>query len=188
MYVSYTIVSQAGDDADAFPHVLSSLKTNSTLIFLDLSGNVISFENVSTNDWDNFSENRSLVYFLLASTRIGKGVDDRSVAETFEKFMISLPTTLHFLDLAHNELNGNVLEKISLVLERNHHIVHLDLSDNFFGYSSAVYLSHILQTARGLKRFIETSSFFSTFRSTWTLTEMILIPCLQFEFRKELFD
>jgi Leucine-rich repeat (LRR) protein len=154
--VSYMFFfSQAGDDADAVPEVLSSLKTNSTLIFLDLSGNAISFENVSAADWHNFSENRSLVYLLLANTRVGKGVDDRSVAKTFEKFMTSLPKTLRFLDLAHNELEGNVLEKIALVLEKNQNIVHLDLSDNFFGYSSAVHLSHILQMAQSLKRFID---------------------------------
>jgi Ran GTPase-activating protein (RanGAP) involved in mRNA processing and transport len=142
---------ETNESDDAVPDVLSSLKSNNTLKLLDLSDNAISFENVSNTNWRDFFQNRSLMYLLLSGTKLGKGQDEHIVAENFDKFMTSLPLSLHHLNLSHNELSGIVLEKIALALEKNHNVVHLDISDNFFGYSSAIYLSHILQTAVGLK-------------------------------------
>jgi Ran GTPase-activating protein (RanGAP) involved in mRNA processing and transport len=134
--------------------VLSALKSNSRLQLLDLSDNAISFQGVSDTNWADFSQNRSLRYLLLSGTRIGRETlhNSETIAQKIEKFMLSLPLTLQHLTLARNELKTTDLEKIALVLAKNQSIIHLDISDNYFGFSSAIHLSHIFQNTQNLKR------------------------------------
>lgn len=123
------------------------LKSNTSLVLLDLSFNQLNFVDIDSKHIEELSQNSSLMYLMLGNNRL---VQNENSIESLILLFNQLPEKLEYLNLSYTGIDSSILQAIYEAVMNKTNLKHLSLSDNTLGRDSSDILSLLIRNNTSL--------------------------------------
>eukprot|EP01125_Pyxidicula_operculata_P022103 TRINITY_DN8887_c0_g1_i2.p1 TRINITY_DN8887_c0_g1~~TRINITY_DN8887_c0_g1_i2.p1 ORF type:complete len:904 (-),score=138.46 TRINITY_DN8887_c0_g1_i2:26-2737(-) len=132
-----------------------SLKDNKMIKLLDISHNLLNFDNVPLESFESLEANTSIRYLMVDHNRLV--YDDASFSK-FSEFMYYLPKNIIHLNLQYTGIDSSHIDSIVRGVVRKPSIIHLNLSDNLLDHESCSSIGSMLSNSSCSIKSIDLSS------------------------------